>query len=267
MISDFHLHTKFSGDCEIPAKQQVEQAISLGMKEICITDHHDYGMVVDGIDFNLNLEAYLPYLKELQLKYRNQIRINLGIELGLQRHILPYLEKLSILKELDFVIGSSHFIDGMDPYFPEFFEGRTERAAYEHFFSVSHKRIQMIDCFHSFGHLDYVVRYGPDKNRFYDYKTYSDYIDAILKTLIEKGKALECNTGGYRYGLGHPNPCEDILIRYRELGGELLTVGSDAHSPEYLGYEFQRTETLLKQCGYRYYTVYHQQKPEFIPLE
>lgn len=266
MISDFHLHTEFSGDCSTPAQKQVERAIELGMKEICITDHHDYGMVVEDHDFNLDIDAYLPYLKELQSKYQGQIQISLGIELGLQQRIKPYLDGLSILKELDFIIGSSHFIDGMDPYFPEFFEGRSERAAYERFFYVSHQRILAFDCFHSFGHLDYVVRYGPNKNRFFDYHAYSDYIDAILKALIEKGKALECNTGGFHYGLGHPNPCEDILIRYRELGGELLTVGSDAHIPANLGYEFHRTEELLKQCGYRYYTVYHQQKPEFIRL-
>ena len=123
-----------------------------------------------------------------------------------------------------------------------------------------------MDCFDSLGHLDYVIRYFSSHNREYHLKDYQEYLDPILKTLIEKGKSLECNTSGFHHHLGHPNPCEEVLRRYLELGGELLTIGSDAHSPEYIGYEFNRTARLLKECGFRYYTVYHERKPEFLPL-
>ena len=91
---------------------------------------------------------------------------------------------------------------------------------------------------------------APTRNQNYSYEAYQDLIDPILKTLIEKGKGLECNTGGLRYGLGHPNPCEDILRRYRQLGGEILTIGSDAHSPEQVGYGFQTASRLLAACGF-----------------
>ena len=126
--------------------------------------------------------------------------------------------------------------------------------------------MQNLDCFDSLGHLDYVVRYGPTRNREYDYRDYRDIIDEILKILIRNDKALECNTGGFHYGLGQPNPCEDILRRYRELGGELLTLGSDAHDPSRLGYDFDRARELLRSCGFSSYTVYHQRKPEFLPV-
>ena len=78
--------------------------------------------------------------------------------------------------------------------------------------------------------------------------------------------ALECNTAGYKYGLGHPHPQEEILKRYRELGGELLTIGSDGHAPEQLAFDFPKIPGLLKDCGFRYYTVFHERKPEFYPL-
>jgi histidinol-phosphatase (PHP family) len=84
--------------------------------------------------------------------------------------------------------------------------------------------------------------------------------------LIEHGKGLECNTGGLRYGLSQPNPSRRILKRYRELGGEIITIGSDAHTPDYLGYGFQECRRFLLRCGFRYYTVFHGRKPEFIPL-
>ena len=111
-----------------------------------------------------------------------------------------------------------------------------------------------------------MVRYGPNTNRFYSYTAYCDILDEILKVLITKGIGLECNTAGFKYGLGHPNPTEDILIRYRELGGEILTLGSDGHAPEHLAYDFNKIGTLLQNCGFRYYTIFQNRKPKFLKL-
>lgn len=263
MISDFHLHTEFSGDSDTPVRRQVEQAIALGMKEICITDHHDYDTDFADTNFTLDLDTYFPYVRQIQAEYRDRIQVNIGIELGLQGHLKDYLDRLVRQYPFDFIIGSSHFIDRMDPYYPAFFAGKTEREAYERFFEVSLRRVRELDCYDSYGHLDYVVRYGPDKNQFYDYGTYRDVIDPILKTLIEKGKGLECNTGGYKYGLGQPNPSGDILRRYRELGGEIITIGSDAHAPQHIGFDFNKAVELLKSCGFRYYTIFHAREAEF----
>lgn len=265
MYSDVHMHTDFSGDCVTPAAEQVEQAIRLGMKEICITDHHDHDVVADE-DFTLDIDRYLPFMKMLQAEYADRIRINIGIELGLQLHIKDYLEKLLNTYTFDYVIGSSHFVDGLDPYYPVFFEGRTEREAYERYFESTLNRVRNMDCFDSLGHLDYVVRYGPDRNRYYSLEQYQEYIDPILKTLVEKGKGLECNTGGLKYGLGHPNPSKDILKRYRELGGEILTIGADAHRPKDVGFGFDQLHELLTGCGFQYYTVFHDRKPVFCKL-
>ncbi len=98
--------------------------------------------------------------------------------------------------------------------------------------------------------IDYVVRYGPTRNENYTYARYSDVIDEILRLLIERGKGIEINTGGFKYGLGHPNPCEEILARYRELGGEIITVGADAHAPEHVGFAFEKVPQILKDAGF-----------------
>ena len=95
---------------------------------------------------------------------------------------------------------------------------------------------------------------------------YGDDIDVILKLLIDNEKALEVNTGGFNKGLDHPNPREEILKRYKELGGELITIGSDAHRPEDIGFAYDRTEALLKDLGYKYYAVYKQRLPEMYNL-
>lgn len=157
-------------------------------------------------------------------------------------------------------------MDRLDPYNPEFYENRTQKEAYQRYFEVVLENLRTFSCFDTCGHIDYVVRYGPEKNKGYSYQTYADILDEILKTLIEKGIGLECNSAGFKYGLGHPNPTEDILLRYRELGGELLTLGSDGHAPEHMAYDFLKTGELLKACGFRYYTIFRKRKPEFIKL-
>ena len=269
MIYDCHLHTEFSGDSNTPISLQIEKAIELGMKEMCITDHHDYDSGFCDCDFILDIPTYLTSLRMLQAEYRDRIRINIGIELGLQDHLKEYLEHFvkRYGDSFDFIIGSSHFVKSMDPYDPEYWNKRGEVPGFEDFFEASLVRVRdLCRTFDSFGHLDYAVRYAPHQNDFYDYRHLSQWIDPLLKILIENGKSLECNTGGFKYGLGQPNPCRKILMRYRELGGEMITIGSDAHTPEYVGYAFDTCRELLSDCGYKYYTVYHGRKTEFIPI-
>lgn len=106
------------------------------------------------------------------------------------------------------------------------------------------------------GHIDYVVRYGPEKNKNYSYDKYKDVIDEILRQLIAHGKGIELNMAGFKYGLGHPNPTEEILHRYRELGGEIITIGADGHAPDQIAWDFDKVPQLLKAAGFDYFTVF-----------
>ena len=157
-------------------------------------------------------------------------------------------------------------IDGIDVFSTSFFEGREEKESYERYFEATLNRIRQLDCFNTFAHLDYVVRYGPNKNKYYSYEAYRQYIDPILELLIKKDKALECNAGGYRRGLGQPNPSKDVFKRYYDMGGRLITIGSDAHKPEAIGYPFDDVAQLLSECGFKEYAVYKNRKPEFYPI-
>ena len=169
MLSDFHVHTSFSVDSQAPAREQIDAAIRLGMKEICITDHHDFGTGhMCHKDYTVDVPAYFQALSELREEYRGRIFVRYGIELGLMLREKEYLEALAPTIPADFIIGSNHFIDGYDVYDQNFYKDNgSEKGAYRRFFESSLARVQALDCFDSLGHLDYVVRYGPTKNANY----------------------------------------------------------------------------------------------------
>ncbi len=265
MLPDYHFHTNFSGDSDTPVCAQIEQAIRLGMDSICVTDHHDYD-VDSTIDFTLDTKRYMEAMSALKEEYKSQIRLCIGIELGLQTHLKEYFTKLLANHPFDFVIGSTHFINRKDVSHPEFFEGREEQEAYLEYFQATLDNVKNIDTYDVAGHLDYIVRYGPEKDAFYSYEAYRDIFDDILRTIIQHGKGIECNTAGLRKGLSQTNPGARILKRYLELGGEIITIGSDAHVPEDLGADFQTARKLLLDCGFSYYTEFQGRRPVFKPL-
>jgi len=268
--ADFHMHSSFSGDSEAPMEQMIRQAIQIGLEQICFTEHldFDYPECPDmSADMWMNdTDSYQRQICALRDKYAGQIRILFGIELGMQPHIALENQRYVQSRDFDFVIASSHVCHRQDPYYPTFYEGRTQEEAYREYFCSILENVRIFHDFDVYGHLDYVVRYGPCKDEGYSYEKYKDIIDAILALLVENGKGLEINTSGWKYGLRQPNPCADILKRYRALGGEVVTVGSDAHKPEYIGYEFARAADLLRDCGYSRYAIFAGRTAHFHPL-
>lgn len=266
MIWDTHMHTEFSGDSDAAPEAMAEEAIRRGLSGICFTDHMDYDYPQEPNVFTFEPDAYMQKMRAVQQDFAGRLPIRIGIELGLQPHLSERHRALLSSFPFDFVIGSSHIVHGKDPYYPPYFEGRTEHEAYLEYFESILENIAAFDEFDVYGHIDYVVRYGPNKNQNYSYHAYREVIDEILRTLIQKGKGIEINTAGFKYGLGHPNPTEEILARYLELGGEILTIGSDGHAPEQIAWDFDRVPQLLKACGFTHFTVFKNRKPEFLPL-
>lgn len=266
MLWDTHMHSQYSGDSDAAQDSMINAAIEKGLAGICFTDHLDIDYPDEPDLFLLDLPNYTASVLAQKEQYKNRIDVLLGIELGLQPHLAALHEDILSQYPFDFVIGSSHVVHGFDPYYPKFYEGRTEEACYLEYFESILENIRSFDGFDVYGHIDYVVRYGPNRNEQYTYARYSDVIDEILKLLIERGKGIEINTGGFKYGLGHPNPTEEIIARYHELGGEIITIGADAHTPKHVAYDFEKVPEILKKAGFRYFTVYKERKPVFLKL-
>lgn len=267
MLWDTHMHTHHSGDSDAPMDAMINAAIARGLGGICFTDHYDYDYPDDPELFLLDFDSYIKEVRAARETYAGTFPVLLGIEVGLQPQITDINQAAVSAHPFDFVIGSSHVVHGMDPYYPAYYEGRSEREAYLEYFTSILENLKVYDNFDVYGHIDYVVRYGPNKNQYYTYEAYADAIDEILRTLISMGKGIEINTAGFKYGLGHPNPTEAILARYRELGGEIITIGADAHAPEHVAYSFDRVSPILRQAGFSYFTVFKERKPVFLPLD
>lgn len=266
---DQHMHCMFSGDSNTDPVLMVESAIQKGLDGICFTDHLDYDYKEEPGLFDLDIAAYQKRISRISYVYSQQPKpfpVHCGIEIGLQPHLVEKNNQVTTRYPFDLVIGSSHVVNGIDPYYPVFYEKRTEDAAYTEYFESILDNLHTDADFDVYGHIDYVVRYGPDKNKYYSYDKYSDILDEILRTLISKGKGIELNTAGFKYGLGHPNPNEDIIRRYHELGGEIITVGADAHQPEHVAYDFEKVTDILLSAGFKYYTVFKNRVPSFIKL-
>ena len=262
IIADVHVHTSFSSDSEERLENTVKAAVNAGLKTLCITEHMDMDFPTG--EFLLDTAAYKAELFRLRELYKDKLELLFGVELGLMAYLAPRLYEYTKSEDFDFVIGSSHLVEGMDPYEPEFFEKYGDKNGLLRYFESILDNIKAFDDFDVYGHLDYAVRYSKAKS--YAPSDYAELTDEILKTLISMDKGIELNTAGLKYGLGYAHPHPDVLKRYRELGGEIITVGSDGHCAEHIAYDFDKAEAILKAAGFKYHAVFKGRKPHFLPL-
>lgn len=267
MKADFHLHSFFSGDSDTAPKQVIEAGIQAGLSALCFTDHYDADYPYDDVCFDLDTDAYFAKLSGLRDIYEGRLSVGVGVELGLQPHLDPLYHSYVERYPFDFVIGSTHLVEGADPYYPSFWEGISADDGIRKYLEITLENIRVFEDFDVYGHLDYIIRYVPVGEKHFSYECYKELVDEILRVLIGRGKGIEVNTGGYKAGLGVPNPCPDILRRYRELGGEILTIGSDAHSAEFVGSYMDEVQDVLRDCGFRYFTLFKGRKAEFVSLD
>ncbi|MBR2409322.1 MAG: histidinol-phosphatase HisJ family protein [Lachnospiraceae bacterium] len=273
LLADTHTHTKFSSDSKADPREMLSAAKAAGLSALCFTDHMDLDFPGDDTLFVFDTNAYFKEL--LPLKEQNNTdktmpELLLGIELGLRPNRPDLRERMDALlteHPYDFVLGSTHVVDELDPYYQEYWDLPGDRLL--RYFEDIRTNVAEHTNFDSLGHLDYIIRYLPDSvSLVKDYKVrnYMDLIEETLRTLISRGQALEVNTAGLRKGLSFPHPKEEILLRYKELGGELLTLGSDAHYPSDVGADIRHCAELIKELGFRYYAVYKERKPVMVKL-
>ncbi len=265
---DYHLHSSFSSDADYDIMDIISTAQKKRINSICITDHYDIDFPIDpdepDMTFYLDTEKYYNHMAQIQKNVAPDFDLRIGVELGIMPHISEKLNTYVLSHpELDFIIASAHIVDGYDPYKPDYFVGKTDYQAYRRYFETILESIKSFTNFNVLGHIDYILRYGKNKADNFNVSDYQDIFEEIFKIVVQNGKGIEINTGSLYKNLSFPHPHKDILKLYKDAGGEIITVGSDAHKPEYIGYGFDVAKEVLLECGFKYYSTFSKQKPEF----
>lgn len=268
--ADSHIHSRFSGDSMEKLESIIERAIELRMDEITITDHLDLDFPDEVNIFELDVNNYIQTLKKLKKEYKNNIKIKIGIEIGLQPHLKDAYKEIFDSEDIDFIIGSSHCVKRMDIADRKFFEKYGKDEAHKIYFEEVSKCIDLFPNISVYGHLDFINRYGRDIYSSYkkiDLEKNKDIIDEILKKLIDKKIGLEINTSALRYGLRDFHPCREILARYKELGGEIITIGSDSHRALDIMRDFNKAAEQLKKIGFEKFCVFEKRAVQYKELD
>lgn len=273
MFIDYHVHTEYSDDSVYPMEEVVKDAIHMGMEEICFTDHVDYGVKVDwdsGEEIvyrhgepiaNVDYPKYVEEIGKLKTLYGDKITIRMGMEFGVQMHTIPQFEALYKRYPFDFIILSIHQVEDKEFWTQDFQRGRTQKEYNERYYEEMLDVISHYKDYSVLGHMDLIVRY--DNEGVYPFEKVKPYVEKILKKVIEDGKGIEVNTSSHRYGLKDTTPSKDILELYRELGGKIVTIGSDSHKPEHLGAYVAETREMLKSLGFTTFCTYEKMEPVF----
>lgn len=273
MLADYHVHTEYSDDSIYRMEQVITDAIRIGLDEICFTDHVDYGIKSDWgsgktIEYrngeplaNVNYHYYMEEIKEMQYLYGDQIGIKTGLEFGMQVHTIPQYEQLFSKYKFDFIILSVHQVEDKEFWTQDFQTGKTQQEYNERYYDEMLKLVKMYKNYSVLGHMDLITRY--DKAGIYPFEKIKPFVEDILKIVIADGKGIELNTSYHRYGLADTTPCKKILKLYKELGGEIITIGSDSHEPEHLGMYIEEGKMLLRSMGFHRFCTFSEMKPEF----
>lgn len=279
-LIDCHTHTQFSVDSEADINQMIEKAISLGLSAYAVTDHcecnrwysEDHYIGEDTyryFDFGKDFENSVSAVCELKEKYSDRINLICGVEMGQALQDVEIAERIVSDKRLDFVIGSMHQLPKTEDFafldYTKFTQSEIKNIL-ERYFTEIHKMC-LWGKFDILGHLTYVLRYIEGAYGVkVDMTPYDDIIEEIFKAVISKGNGIEINTSGLRQKYGDTFPTYKYVKLYKELGGEILSLGSDTHFVEDVGKGIYEGSQIAKKAGFDYIAYYKNRKPEFIKI-
>ncbi len=285
MLADYHIHCKYSDDSEEDLEKIIKTAINKGIDEICFTDHVDYGIKPDKdvfekmdenakkdwikkigrIDLNVDYPNYFKEIEELREKYKDKITIRQGLEFGMQVHTIKDFQKLfdKYKEKFDFVILSCHQVNDKEFWTNEFQKGKSIDEYNAEYYEEIYRVMNRYSDYSILGHLDHIQRYNET---IYPFEKSREIIVKILKKVIEDNKGIEVNTSSFRYGLKELTPERDILKLYHELGGKIITIGSDAHKAENVGEHIPYIQEELKKIGFIDICTFDKMKPIFHKL-
>lgn len=261
MKADYHMHTSFSADSQFDMEDEIRCAIKKGLQEICFTDHADYyadrKVVFDYVKHRKKYE-------ECKEKYKDQIVLKWGAEFGMQSHTVAQFQRDFNENDFDFIILSCHQIQDLEFWNQQFQAKKTQKEINEAYYHEIYTCMTLYKDYSVLGHLDAIKRDDPYGE--YEDEKVKEILLKILKKVIADGKGIEVNTSNFRYGLSDLTPSRTILKMYYDLGGKILTFGSDTHSEEHVGYKIEEVKKIVREIGFTRFCTFEKMKPIFHEL-
>jgi len=267
-LSDYHFHTRCSTDSQATLAQQAKAAMAAGVQELCVTDHWNLldqqgNRLTAVYDWGPSLEQW----KKLRGRWPGKLELRLGVEVGNGVLDPAAVDASLTIPELDFVIGSLHSQSAAAGGRGIFTVSR-ECAKKEDGVAIIDDYMDMLEelvgtgGWDVLGHVIYPLRYIPAEYEL-DLRPWWDRLAEVFRAVIAQGKGVELNTSaGATVG-----QWRDVLALYRDLGGEVLTLGSDAHRPQHMAAAFPRALELIRELGFRYLCVYRRRTPLFCKID
>ncbi|WP_173680311.1 histidinol phosphate phosphatase [Clostridium tetanomorphum] len=259
MMFDCHIHADFSTDCPMTLKEAIKASEQNNIG-IIITEHLDLNFMIPG-EFIFDIEEYFKEYK----KYRSD-KLLLGIEMGMRPDCVEENIKICEDYPFDFVLGSIHVVRNEDEYYDiygeSFYEERTKEEVYKNYLKYMLNCVKEHYYIDSLSHIDYICRYAPYNDSHIYYEQYNEILDEIFKILISRDKAIEINTRRFKDGEAIKNLIP-IYKRFNELGGKIVTLGSDAHRPENIGSDFNLGKQFAEECGLKL-VYFKERKPVIV---
>lgn len=280
VLFDNHNHSEFSFDGKrTSVERSTLAAADAGLGGVAFTDHCDFfvpamkaeheQLVPETFDVNAQ-QAEIDRVQALidgRIGGERKFRILKGIEIGMHEDCHGEIRRTLGENSFDQVIASVHYLDGIDPFYGGYYEGKDWKEAYGHYLETIWKEMTWLKDFDIMGHFDYVVRYAPYSSTSLLYRDFSDILDEMFRYLIQEGKALEINTKSYQEYNGRLVTLDtEVLKRYRELGGEIVSFGSDSHDAHRIGHAIMEHALLLKSLGFRWSAHYESRRLVQLPL-
>ncbi|MEG1997102.1 MAG: histidinol-phosphatase HisJ family protein, partial [Clostridiales bacterium] len=260
---DYHVHSTISFDARVSLFEVCRAAVRIGAAGITFTEHVEFTRA----DEKGRIPDFGAYRRQIAAARESfpQLEIGMGLEIGMYAGRKGEIEDIVGGGDWDFVLASLHTVGGLCAYNNDFTRGKDKQYAFRQYFDALYQIIEEIPCFDVAAHLDMIRRNNSVEDRSLNYADYADSLDAILKLLIHREQGLEVNTAGWRFGLGAPHPHGSILHRYKELGGKIVTCGSDSHNERVCDRIDEGYQWML-QNGFRQLTLYRKRQPYFIDL-
>lgn len=264
-LCDYHIHTSQSFDASGTIEDACRAAVERGMNEIGFCEHVGIDKSDDAYG-TLDYDGYVHSVEQARKRYSGRLKVRLGVEIDFRSSVIKETSQFLESREFDYVVGGLHYLDGQILLRTNIFERHNHEEVWEHYFSELLKMVKT-GFFDIIAHLDvpkrgYVPLHGP-----FDWLHYEGRIREILSEIISRGAALEINTAGLRKQADELFPGPGILSLYRRLGGELVSFGSDAHSPQKVGCDFTEALAAAAAAGFTHVATYEARRLKRVPLK